>query len=186
MTQPLADKIRPKKIEELVGQEHLLGQTGVITRILKSEKIPSVILWGPAGCGKTTIAKILAEKSGLHFKMISATSSGASDLKKLFQEAEDYKKYGEAMVLLVDEIHCFRKNQQDLFLPYIENGTITLIGATTENPSFELNTALLITKPLDNTGDNWVLSATGSMTRPFTSALQSYVPISDITLYILI
>ncbi|MFC1659750.1 replication-associated recombination protein A [Pseudomonadota bacterium] len=153
--QPLADKIRPNKISLLAGQEHLLGKNGILTRIFESEQIPSLIFWGPTGCGKTSVAKLLAKKSGLHFEMLSATSSGAADLRKVFARAEENKKLGSGTMLLVDEIHCFRRNQQDLFLPYIEDGTIVLVGATTENPSFELNSALLsrcrllVFKPLD-------------------------------------
>ena len=142
-TQPLADKIRPADFSEITGQDHLFGENGIITRIVNGGKIPSMILWGPAGCGKTTTAKILAKKSGLQIEFLSATNSGASDLRNVFEKAEKLKKDGKATILLVDEIHCFKRNQQDLFLPYIENGTITLIGATTENPSFELNSALL-------------------------------------------
>ena len=142
-TQPLADKIRPDDFSLITGQDHLFNENGIITRIINAGKIPSMILWGPAGCGKTTTAKILAKKSGLEVEILSATNSGASDLRNVFEKAEKLKKDGKATVLLVDEIHCFKRNQQDLFLPYIENGTITLIGATTENPSFELNSALL-------------------------------------------
>ncbi|MDD2840103.1 MAG: replication-associated recombination protein A [Rickettsiales bacterium] len=142
-TQPLADKLRPNDFSLITGQEHLFDENGIITRIISSRKIPSMILWGPAGCGKTTTAKILAKKSGLEIEFLSATSSGASDLRDIFEKAEKLKKDGRGTILLIDEIHCFRRNQQDLFLPYIESGTITLIGATTENPSFELNSALL-------------------------------------------
>ena len=142
-TQPLADKIRPDDFSLITGQDHLFNENGIITRIINAGKIPSMILWGPAGCGKTTTAKILAKKSSLEVEILSATNSGASDLRNVFEKAEKLKKDGKATVLLVDEIHCFKRNQQDLFLPYIENGTITLIGATTENPSFELNSALL-------------------------------------------
>lgn len=155
LMQPLADKIRPDDFSLITGQDHLFNENGVMTRIISSGKIPSMILWGPAGCGKTTTAKILANKSGLETEFLSATSSGASDLRNVFEKAEKLKKDGRGTILLIDEIHCFRRNQQDLFLPYIENGTITLIGATTENPSFELNSALLsrcrllIFKPLD-------------------------------------
>jgi putative ATPase len=140
---PLADKLRPDDFSLITGQEHLFGENGIITRIVSSGKIPSMILWGPAGCGKTTTARIIAKKSGLESEFLSATSSGAGDLRDIFEKAEKLKHDGKGIILLVDEIHCFRRNQQDLFLPYIENGTITLIGATTENPSFELNSALL-------------------------------------------
>jgi len=142
-TQPLADKIRPDDFSLIVGQNHLFNENGIITRIVKSGKIPSMILWGPAGCGKTTTARILAKKSGLYTEFLSATSSNSSDLRNIFEKAESLKKDGKGTALLIDEIHCFKRNQQDLFLPYVENGTITLIGVTTENPSFELNSALL-------------------------------------------
>jgi putative ATPase len=141
--QPLADKIRPSEFLQMRGQEHLFGKEGTLTKIVASGKIPSMILWGPAGCGKTTTARILAKLSGLSVEFLSATSSGAADLRNVFEKAEKLKRDGRGTILLVDEIHCFKKNQQDLFLPYMENGTITLIGTTTENPSFELNSALL-------------------------------------------
>ncbi|MDA0901890.1 MAG: replication-associated recombination protein A [Proteobacteria bacterium] len=141
--QPLADALRPKHLEEIVGQDHLLGGDGILSRIAKSKQVPSLILWGSAGCGKTTIAKILAGISGLYFEMLSATNSGAADLRKVFKEAAERKNQGLATILMIDEIHRFNRSQQDLFLPYIEDGTIILIGATTQNPSFELNSALL-------------------------------------------
>lgn len=144
ITQPLADKIRPQQLSELAGQEHLLGSSGVLTNIFTSKQIPSMIFWGPAGCGKTTVAKMLMKLNPLlSAEILSATKSGAEDLRKVFAKAEKLKEMGQGMLLMIDEIHCFRKNQQDLFLPYIEDGTIILIGATTENPSFELNSALL-------------------------------------------
>ncbi|MDR3290280.1 MAG: replication-associated recombination protein A [Rickettsiales bacterium] len=142
-TQPLADKIRPTDFNFMVGQEHLFDENGIISRIINGNKIPSCILWGPAGCGKTTTAKILAKKSGLEIDFLSATSSGSADLRNIFEKAEKYNKDGKGLVLVIDEIHCFRRNQQDLFLPFVENGFITLIGTTTENPSFEINSALL-------------------------------------------
>lgn len=141
--QPLSDKLRPNSIQEIVGQNHLTGKDGILTKIIESKKIPSIILWGNAGCGKTTIAKILAKTAGLHFEMISATNSNTAELKKVFENGIKRKKDGFGTVLMVDEIHHFNRLQQDLFLPYIEDGTIILIGATTENPSFELNSALL-------------------------------------------
>jgi putative ATPase len=153
--QPLSDKLRPQKLEDIVGQNHLIGPDGVLAKILKSKKIPSLILWGNAGCGKTTIAKILAKTADLHFEIISATAAGTAELKKVFETASKLKKDGFGTVLMVDEIHHFNRLQQDLFLPHIEDGTIILIGATTENPSFELNSALLsrcrvvTLKPLD-------------------------------------
>jgi putative ATPase len=141
--QPLADTIRPQSFEDIVGQEHLFGNEGILGRIEKSGKIPSLILWGSAGCGKTTIAKILAANSKLPSEIISATNSGAADLRKVFEAAQKNKKMGLATVLIVDEIHHFNRSQQDLFLPLLEDGTIILIAATTENPSFELNSAIL-------------------------------------------
>ncbi|MDR0423249.1 MAG: replication-associated recombination protein A [Rickettsiales bacterium] len=142
---PLADKIRPDDLNLMVGQDHLFNENGIITRILQSNKIPSCILWGPAGCGKTTTAKILAKHSNLEVEFLSATNSGSADLRAIFDKAErqDLISNKQGIVLLVDEIHCFKRNQQDLFLPFVENGLITLIGTTTENPSFEINSALL-------------------------------------------
>ena len=139
----MADAIRPQSFADIVGQEHLFGEEGILARIEKSAKIPSLILWGSAGCGKTTIAKILAANSKLPNEIISATNSGVADLRKVFEVAEKRKEDNLATVLIVDEIHRFNRSQQDLFLPLIENGTIILIAATTENPSFELNSALL-------------------------------------------
>ena len=141
--QPLADALRPKSFADIVGQEHLFGDAGILNRIEKSGKIPSLILWGTAGSGKTTIAKILATISKLPNEIISATNSGAADLRKVFEAAEKRKQDGLATVLIVDEIHRFNRSQQDLFLPLLEDGTIILIAATTENPSFELNSAIL-------------------------------------------
>lgn len=141
--QPLADKIRPQNFSELIGQEHLLSANGILTKISNSQKLPSIILWGNPGTGKTTIAKILARISNLHFEILSATNSGVNEIRKIFQEAIKRKDSGLGTILIIDEIHRFSRSQQDLFLPYIEDGTIILIGATTENPSFELNSALL-------------------------------------------
>ena len=142
--QPLADILRPKSIDEIIGQNHLLGQNGILTRIIKSQKIPSLILWGRAGCGKTSIAKILAKLPNYHSQILSATNSTASEVRKVFNEAIKRREDQSVnTILIIDEIHRFNKSQQDLFLPYIEDGTIILIGATTENPSFELNSALL-------------------------------------------
>jgi len=141
---PLADQIRPTVIDEVVGQEHLLFDDAPIARMLKSKNISSFILWGPPGVGKTTIAKLIAQYSDLYFEQLSAVFSGVADLKKVFQYAVDRKKtIGKATLLFIDEIHRFNKAQQDGFLPYVEDGTIILVGATTENPSFELNAALL-------------------------------------------
>ena len=140
---PLADKLRPAKLSEVVGQDHLVGDDGTLTRMLASGRIPSIILWGPPGTGKTTIARLLAGETGLVFEQMSAIFSGVADLKKVFEQARMRREQGRSTLLFVDEIHRFNKSQQDSFLPYVEDGTITLVGATTENPSFELNGALL-------------------------------------------
>jgi putative ATPase len=140
---PLADRIRPQRLEDVIGQEHLIGPEGTLTRMLASGRIPSIILWGPPGTGKTTIARLLAGETGLVFEQMSAVFSGVADLKKAFDQARMRREQGRSTLLFVDEIHRFNKSQQDSFLPYVENGTITLVGATTENPSFELNGALL-------------------------------------------
>jgi putative ATPase len=140
---PLADKLRPQDFDEMVGQEHLLGEDGIISNFTKTGFLPSLILWGVPGCGKTTLANIIANKSGRHLEILSAITSGVADLKKIFADAEVRKKDGVETLLFVDEIHRFNRAQQDVFLPFIEKGVITLIGATTENPSFELNGALL-------------------------------------------
>jgi putative ATPase len=140
---PLADKLRPAKLSDVVGQDHLVGEDGTLTRMLASGRIPSIILWGPPGTGKTTIARLLAGETGLVFEQMSAVFSGVADLKKAFDQARMRREQGRSTLLFVDEIHRFNKSQQDSFLPYVEDGTITLVGATTENPSFELNGALL-------------------------------------------
>jgi putative ATPase len=140
---PLADRLRPKTLAEVVGQDHLLGPDGTLTRMLERGSLASLILWGPPGVGKTTIARLLAAQAGLHFVQISAVFSGVADLKRVFEEAGRRRRMREGTLLFVDEIHRFNRAQQDGFLPVVEDGTITLIGATTENPSFELNGALL-------------------------------------------
>ncbi|MDB5692243.1 MAG: replication-associated recombination protein [Alphaproteobacteria bacterium] len=140
---PLADRLRPQKLEDVVGQEHLTGPEGAIGRMVAAGKLASMILWGPPGTGKTTIARLLADAVGMRFVAISAVFSGVADLKKVFAEARDFARTGKQTLLFVDEIHRFNRAQQDGFLPYVEDGTVVLVGATTENPSFELNAALL-------------------------------------------
>jgi putative ATPase len=140
---PLADRLRPQRLEDVVGQEHLTGPAGAIGRMVAAGKLASMILWGPPGTGKTTIARLLADAVGLRFVAISAVFSGVADLKKVFAEARDFARAGRQTLLFVDEIHRFNRAQQDGFLPYVEDGTVVLVGATTENPSFELNAALL-------------------------------------------
>ena len=140
---PLADRLRPDTLDEIVGQEHLTGPDGAIGRMVAAGKLSSMILWGPPGTGKTSIARLLADAVGLRFVPISAVFSGVADLKKIFAEAKTAARAGQRTLLFVDEIHRFNRAQQDGFLPYVEDGTVTLVGATTENPSFELNAALL-------------------------------------------
>ncbi|MEM9795550.1 MAG: replication-associated recombination protein A [Pseudomonadota bacterium] len=139
---PLADRLRPATLEEVIGQSHLLAPDGALTVMLRGT-LPSLILWGPPGVGKTTIARLLARQTGLHFVQISAIFTGVADLRTVFEGARHRRANGQGTLLFVDEIHRFNRAQQDGFLPYMEDGTITLIGATTENPSFELNSALL-------------------------------------------
>lgn len=140
---PLADKLRPTQLSEVIGQDHLLKDDGIIQRMVASKHLSSIILWGPPGCGKTTIARLLAKAVGLKFEPVSAVMSGVADLRKVFETAERNHAMGNGTLLFVDEIHRFNRAQQDAFLPYVENGTVVLVGATTENPSFELNGALL-------------------------------------------
>lgn len=140
---PLADKMRPQSLDEVVGQDHVLGPNGAIGRMLSAGQLSSTILWGPPGVGKTTIARLLAQETDLHFEAISAIFSGVKDLRTVFEAAQERRNMGQGTLLFVDEIHRFNRAQQDGFLPYVEAGTVTLVGATTENPSFELNGALL-------------------------------------------
>ena len=140
---PLADRLRPRSIEEVVGQDHVLAATAPLGRMLASGRLGSLIFVGPSGCGKTTIARLLADRVDLHFEPLSAVFSGVADLRKIFEAARNRRAAGQGTLLFVDEIHRFNRAQQDGFLPYVEDGTVTLVGATTENPSFELNAALL-------------------------------------------
>ncbi len=140
---PLADRLRPRALDEVIGQDHLTGPAGAIGRMVAAGRLSSMILWGPPGTGKTTIARLLADAVGLRFAAISAVFSGVADLKKMFAEAREHARIGARTLLFVDEIHRFNRAQQDGFLPYVEDGTVILVGATTENPSFELNAALL-------------------------------------------
>ncbi|NUB10157.1 replication-associated recombination protein A [Azospirillum sp. Vi22] len=140
---PLADRLRPRSLGEVVGQEHLLKPDGPLGRMVAARRLASMILWGPPGCGKTTIARLLALSTDLHFEPLSAVFSGVADLRKVFDAARARRAAGQGTLLFIDEIHRFNRSQQDGFLPYVEDGTVTLVGATTENPSFELNAALL-------------------------------------------
>lgn len=142
-TAPLAERLRPRTLSEVVGQEHLTGSDGAIGRMVAAGQLSSIILWGPPGTGKTTIARLLAEAVGMRFAPLSAVFSGVADLKKVFADAEKIAAAGKRTLLFVDEIHRFNRAQQDGFLPYVERGTVVLVGATTENPSFALNAALL-------------------------------------------
>ena len=154
---PLADRLRPQSLDDVVGQGHLVGQGGTLRKMVDGGHMPSIIFWGPPGCGKTTMARILANHTNLHFEQISAIFSGVADLRKVFESAKIRRQNGQGTLLFVDEIHRFNKSQQDAFLPVMEDGTITLVGGTTENPSFELNAALLsrsqvlVLKRLDDT-----------------------------------
>lgn len=140
---PLADRLRPKALVDVVGQDHLVGAQGTLTRMLRSGRLSSLILWGPPGSGKTTVARLLANETQLEFEQLSAIFSGVQDLRKAFERAKARREQGNGTLLFIDEIHRFNRAQQDSFLPHMEDGTITLVGATTENPSFELNGAVL-------------------------------------------
>lgn len=140
---PLADRLRPRSLDDVIGQDHLLGADGALRRLLRAGHLPSLVLWGPPGTGKTTIARLLAREAGLDYAALSAVFSGVADLRRQFDEARARRADGRGTLLFVDEIHRFNRAQQDGFLPYVEDGTVILVGATTENPSFEINAALL-------------------------------------------
>jgi putative ATPase len=152
---PLADRLRPQRLADVVGQDHLLGPDGALTRMLSARSLGSLVLWGPPGTGKTTVARLLARETDLEFEQISAVFTGVADLKKVFEAARTRRQTGHGTLLFVDEMHRFNRAQQDSFLPVMEDGTVVLVGATTENPSFELNASLLsrarvlVFKPLD-------------------------------------
>ncbi|MCI8631436.1 MAG: AAA family ATPase, partial [Firmicutes bacterium] len=142
-SQPLAARLRPQTIDEYVGQQHLLGEGKVLRRLIENDNISSMIFWGPPGVGKTTLARIIANRTKSAFIDFSAVTSGIKEIRTVMQQAENNRLYGERTIVFVDEIHRFNKAQQDAFLPFVEKGSIVLIGATTENPSFEVNGALL-------------------------------------------
>ena len=186
---PLADRLRPQTLDAVVGQDHLLGEGGPIRRMIEAGRLGSMILWGPPGTGKTTIARLLAKAAGYEFQQISAVFSGVADLKKAFEAARMRRSAGQQTLLFVDEIHRFNRAQQDGFLPFVEEGIVTLVGATTENPSFELNGALLsrsqvyVLKRLDDAALDQLLSrAEALMDKPLPltpEARQAMLALAD-------
>ncbi|WP_085908434.1 replication-associated recombination protein A [Kiloniella majae] len=188
-SRPLADRLRPQTLDQVVGQDHLVGENGPIGRMVRAQRLASMILWGTPGCGKTTIARLLADVTDLHFEPLSAIFSGVADLRKIFEKARERKAMGQGTLLFIDEIHRFNRAQQDSFLPYMEDGTIVLVGATTENPSFELNAALLsrsqvmVLKRIDEEGmDGLLIRAEQEMgfELPLTDeARQSVIAMAD-------
>ena len=153
--QPLASRLRPRNLDEFVGQRHLIGEGKVLRKLIENDNISSIIFWGNPGIGKTTLARIIANKTNSEFIDFSAVTSGIKEIKAVMTQAENNRKFGQKTIVFVDEIHRFNKAQQDAFLPFVEKGSIILIGATTENPSFEINSALLsrckvfVFKPLE-------------------------------------